>query len=226
MSEDQSFDLVGVGRAMKAIPPAAWKKLVDTGCDTVKDVIAPITQAMAGVGRLIEAKFDRLVDAEKVAAAEIVEAAKRKAKRSKRQPNVPRPQILLQAIENGASETDVGVRELWSNLLANEMLGAVVHPEIGRVLARISSEDAQVLVGIVENSSARFTVLFAQAVRVAIKSGPFKVAVGLGDPTTFSHAHLENLDLIKREAGSWVLTVFGEGFIRAVTDPTMESMPS
>ena len=130
---------------MKAIPPGAWKRLVDTACNIVESTIAPITETAAGLGKLIEAKFNRLVEVEKVLAGQAISSAKQKAKASGKKQSVPRPQILLQVIEHTASEADSGVRELWSNLLANEMIGVSVHPEIGRVLARLSSEDAQLL---------------------------------------------------------------------------------
>jgi hypothetical protein len=133
---DTSFDLVGVGRAMKAIPATAWQRLVDTACDTFESLIAPVTESAAGVGRLVQAKFDKLVDVEKVLAAEAVATASKKAKATGRKTQAPRAQILLQVIEHASQEADIGVRELWSNLLAHEMLSNGVHPEIGRVLGR------------------------------------------------------------------------------------------
>jgi len=222
IAEEHGLDVVGVARAMKAIPPGTWKRLVDTACSIVESVVAPITETAAGLGKLIEAKFDRLVEIEKVMAAEAVSSAKRKAKASGKKQTVPRPQILLQVIEHTASEADSGVRELWSNLLANELLGMSVHPEIGRVLARLSSEDAQLLVAITETKPNKYTRLFAEAMRLALRVAPFGISVSIGsDLVTFNHAHLQNLGLIEREDGKWRLSVFGDGFIRAVTDPSL-----
>src|SRR5688572_31136443 len=48
MSEDQSLDIVGVGRLAKAIPQAAWRRVVDTACDTFEKAVAPITETTSG----------------------------------------------------------------------------------------------------------------------------------------------------------------------------------
>lgn len=219
-----SLDIDGIGKAMSAIPPCAWQQMVDTACTTVNKTLSPITETAHGVGRLIKAKFDRLVDIEQVMAAESISKAKRKAEQSGRQVNMPHPQILLQVIENTAAQIDGGVRELWSNLLAQEMLTRRVHPEIGRVLSRLSFEDAQILVAIAETKPTIATRLFAEAVRLAIRFAPFDLPIQLGsDPNTFNHAHLRNLGLIERHDGRWELTVFGKGFIEAVTDPSISA---
>jgi hypothetical protein len=225
--DEHALDIVGVGRAMKALPPGAWKRLVDTACNILEAVVAPITETAAGLGKLIEAKFERLVEVEKVLVAEAITSAKRKARDSGKKQNAPRPQILLQVIERAASEADSGIRELWSNLLANELTGVSVHPEIGRVLARLSSEDAQILAAIAEGKPNKYTVLFAEAIRIALRLSPFGIRVSFGsDPVTFNHAHLQNLGLIEREEGKWRLSVFGDGFIRAVTDPSLVAAQS
>lgn len=219
---DGSIDVTGVGKAMRAIPATAWQKLVDTACSTMEKTLAPITETAHGIGRLVQAKFDGLVDVQKVMAAETVASAKKKADQSERKVKIPRPQILIQVIEHAANETDGGIRELWSNLLAQEMISQGVHPEIARVLSRISSEDAQLLVNITEQKPNEVSKLFAHAVKIALGTMPFGISVSLNsDPTTFNHAHLRNLGLINRYDGKWELTVLGEGFIEAVTDPSI-----
>jgi hypothetical protein len=196
--------------------------MVDTACNTVNKTLSPITETAHGIGRLIKAKFDRLIEVEQVMAAESISTATKKAERTGRLVNMPRPQILLQVIESASSEIDGGVRELWSNLLAQEMLTQGVHPEVGRVLSRLSFEDAQLLVQIAEEKPTTATRLFSEAVTLALKVAPFGISISLGsDPKTFNHAHLQNLGLIGRYDGKWVLTVFGKGFIEAVTDPSL-----
>lgn len=217
------FDLTGVGKAMQAIPPSAWQRMVDTACTTVEKTLAPITETAHGIGRLIKAKFDGLVDIQQVLAAESIASAKKKAENSGRELKNPRPQILLQVIEQAANETDGGIRELWSNLLAQEMITQNVHPEITRVLSRISSEDAQLLVNITEEKPSKISQLFADAVRAALGSMAFGISVSFkSEQSTFNHAHLRNLGLISKQDGRWGLTVLGEGFIQAVTDPSFE----
>ncbi len=105
------------------------------------------------------------------------------------------------------------------------MLTQSVHPEIGRVLARISFDDAQLLVQITEGKPSATSKLYSAAVRAAFQATPLLVA-GLvlqpPAPTTFNHAHLRNLGLIARHDGKWQLTPFGEGFMWALTDPSLE----
>lgn len=219
---DTGLDLAGIGKAMKAVPPEAWQRIVETACSTFDKVLSPITETSYGIGRLIQAKFDRLIEAEKVMAMESISAAKMKAVQTGRPANTPRPQILMQAVENASSEVDGGVRELWSNLLAQEMLTQHVHPEIGRVLSRLSLEDAQLLVKISEYKPTKATRLYSEAIKLALSVAPFDIPLTLNsDSNTFNHAHLQNLGLIKLCDGKWELTIFGEGFIEAVTDPSI-----
>tara|TARA_R110002049_G_scaffold265588_1_gene441713 strand:+ start:72 stop:791 length:720 start_codon:yes stop_codon:yes gene_type:complete len=224
-SPDPGVDLAGIGKAMQAIPAPAWQQLVDTACRTFEKTLSPITETAYGIGRLIQAKFDRMIDVEQVLAAESVDAARRKAEQAAKPAKTPRPQILLQVIENTSTEVDAGVRELWSNLLAQEMLTQDIHPEIGRVLARISFDDAQLLVAITESKPTSTSKLFAEAVNIALLAIPVvggAIPRHRTDPTTFNHAHLRNLGLIDRYDGKWELTAFGEGFIEAVTDPSLQ----
>lgn len=59
---ETGVDLAGIGKAMRAIPPSAWQQMVDTACDTFEKTLSPITETADGIGRLIKAKFDRLID--------------------------------------------------------------------------------------------------------------------------------------------------------------------
>lgn len=222
---DPGVDLAGIGKAMQAIPAPAWQQLVDTACRTFEKTLSPITETAYGLGRLIKATFDRTLDVEQILAAESVETARRKAELTGNAAQTPRPQILLMVIENSSREVDAGVRELWSNLLAQETLNHQVHPEIGRVLARISFDDARLLVEITEAKPTATSKLFAEAVNIALLAIPIvggSIPRYRTEPTTFNHAHLRNLGLIERHDGKWELTPFGEGFIQAVTDPSLE----
>lgn len=106
------MDLAGVGKAMQAIPQSAWAQLVDTACTTLDKALSPITETTHGIGRLIKAKFDRLIDVEKVMAAESIHSARQKARRSGKPSKDPRPHIFLRIIENTSNEIDIGIREL------------------------------------------------------------------------------------------------------------------
>lgn len=216
-----SLDVTGIGKAMQSIPPSSWEKIVETACTTFEKIVSPLTETTHGVGRLIQAKFDRLIDAQKVLAVEVIETATHKAKLSTHTVKPPKPQILLQVIENSANETDETLRDLWSNLLAQEMTTQEIHPEVGRILSRLSSQDAQLLAQIAEEPT-NFFAAFTKAIFKGIRVKPlFPMIIGDGDRMTFNQAHLRNLNLIDQYDRVWELTAFGEGFIKAVSDPSL-----
>lgn len=151
--DDNSLDLTGAGKLAKAIPAKAWNRLVDTACDTFGKCLAPITETTGGIGRLISAKFDRLVETEKIMTAEPFQKASEKVKKAKRAPRGNyKPGIIVKVIEEAPKQTDINIRELWENLLAQEILDGSVHPEVVNILSRINSEDAQPLANIAEVS--------------------------------------------------------------------------
>lgn len=222
MSEDRSLDIVGVGKLAEAIPDQAWTSAVDTACSTFKQLIAPITAVTSGTGRLIEAKFDRLVDAEKVIVSRTISRANEKALNSSRKrKNAPKTSIVLSVIENSSSEVDVTLSELWTNLLANELVDSSVHPEFIRILSRLSAVDAQRLIEIAKESEQKFTIKLTQEILNLLKTQiyfPFYEE----EPTSFIEVHLSNLSLIKNSDGNWKLTVTGRAFLEAVSDPAIE----
>lgn len=223
MDKDESLDLIGIGKLAEAIPDEAWIEFVNTACETFKQCIAPITSLTSGIGRLIEAKFDGLVDVQKILAAENIAKTKRKIEQSNQQVkgNYKAP-IILKAIEESSEQTDETLRELWSNLLAQELIDGDVHPEIPNVLARLSSKDAQVLAQIAENSSKVTLTRIAKKVLTSFKFGLITIDIGnLLRERSFNHEHLSNLNLIEFAGGVWSLTLTGEAFIQALRDPSL-----
>lgn len=222
MAEETSLDLAGVAGLAKAIPAKAWVQAVDTACSTFRDVIAPFTALTSGTGRLIEAKFDRLVDAEKVLAAEALSRAKEKIAQSKKKPSGrAKADIVIAAIEATGVETDKVTRELWSNLIAQELIDGNVHPEFPRILSRLSANDAQMLAQIAEQQKDK-----SHRLKIALKKFSASVSI-LGitvdlvppkDDVTFTHEHLESLNLVRRIEGIWCLTPTGNAFIQSVSD--------
>ena len=223
--EDKSLDLTGVGKLAKAIPERSWQKLVNTACDTFKKTVAPITATTGGIGRLIEAKFNGMVDAQKVLAAETVKRAKEKVDASSKKPKGRlKSVIIVNAIEKASIESDDTIRDIWSNLIANEILDGSVHPEFPKILERISSNDAVVLLEIAEGSKK-------EKVKWAVRTMSAKIAVLgiafealLEEESDFHREHLKNLNLIKKVDGGWKLTLIGEEFLKSVTDPSAEIM--
>lgn len=221
--EEKSLDLTGVGKLAKAIPASSWNRLVKTACDTFTQLLAPITSTTSGLGRLIQAKFDGMVDAQKVLAADAVRKAKDKVEKTGRNPKgKPKAVVLVKAIENASNETDENVREIWANLIANEILDNQVHPEFPRILERLSSNDAITLAEIAESnrkdSVKKATRAFVY--RLHIMGVSFSALVE--EETDFSREYLRNLNLTKKSSGQWRLTLIGEEFLKAVADPTFE----
>ena len=221
MSEDRSLDIVGVGKLAEAVPDQVWTSVVDTACITFKQLISPLTAITSGTGRLIEAKFDRFVDAEKVIASQTMSRAADKASRSSRKRrNEPKPSIILKVIEDSSSEVDTTLRELWTNLVANEFVDGSVHPEFIRILSRLSAVDAQRLIEIAQESEQKLPIKLALEILNLLNA---RISLSEDEPTTFIDVHLSNLNLIKKSDGIWKLTVTGRAFLEAVSDPSIET---
>jgi hypothetical protein len=221
--EDKSLDLTGMGKLAKAIPASAWNKLVKTTCETFTQLLSPITSATTGLGRLIQAKFDGMVDAQKVLAADAVKKATDKVANTGKKPKGnPKSLIMIRAIESASNETDPNLREIWSNLMANEIIDNQVHPEFPKLLERLSSNDAVTLAEIADeckkDSVKKATLSIVYGLRIMGVSFSALVEEA-GD---FSREHLQNLSLIKKTSGQWRLTLFGEEFLKAVADPAFE----
>lgn len=223
--EDKSLDLTGIGKLAKAIPASSWNKLVKTACDTFLSLLSPITAATTGLGRLIQAKFDGMVDVQKVLAADSVRRAKEKVENAGRKPKGnPKSVILIKAIESASNETDNNLRDIWANLIANEILDNQVHPEFPRTLERLSSNDALTLAEIAEQSRKDSVKKATRAFLYGLKFMGIDFSTLLGQDTDFSREHLRNLNLITKNSGEWHLTLFGEEFLKAVADPAFEFM--
>ena len=222
-NDDNSIDITGLGKIAKAIPKDGWKKAIDTACETFSDLVSPITKTTAGLGRLVEAKFDSMIDVQKVFAADAVRMAKEKVDRVKHTTKAkPKASVIIPAIESASNETDDNLREIWSNLLANEMLGGQVHPEFPKVLSRLSSHDAITLSEIAIHNYKPHVKLAAKAFATSISVAGLNFTGIFDDPSDFSKEHLNRLGLIEKESGKWFLTLFGEEFVKCVTDPSAQ----
>lgn len=228
MADDSGgADLAGIGEVAKAIPKAGWKKAIDTACDTFSDLIAPITKTTAGLGGLIQAKFDSMIDVQKVFAADAVQRARLKTQGLDHSRN-PRPsaRVLVKAIEEASVESDENLRDIWANLIANEISGVQVHPEFPNILSRLSAADALVLAEIAEKNEKKTMKAYARALTSSISVFGVSVTAVVGEGSDAHHEYLERLALIEKRDGFWGLTHFGENFVTAVTDPTFSSKPS
>lgn len=219
--DDGGVDLVGIGRVAQAIPEAGWKKAIDTACDTFSDLIAPITKTTAGLGALIQAKFDTMIDIQKVFAADTVDRARRKTQHLQPRQN-PRPsaRVLVRAIEEASLESDENLRDIWANLIANEIHGGTVHPEFPQILVRLNASDALVLAQIAEKNTKNTMKAYARALTASVSVFGIGISTIMGEGSDAHHEHLERLALVKQRDGFWELTHFGEEFVAAVTDPS------
>ncbi|HLX68153.1 MAG TPA: Abi-alpha family protein [Verrucomicrobiae bacterium] len=211
-----SVDPTGAAAIAKAIPKDGWNKMVNVACNTFSDVMSPLTKTTAGLGGLIEGKFKAMIDVQKVFAADALARARKKFDSTGRVSAAPpKAKVLLPAIESASVETDDGLRDIWANLIANEMLDASVHPEFPSILARLGPHDAKVLSEIARNNTKSWVKAAAQKLASSISI----LGVNFDEPVDFSREHLNRLGLIKRPDGIWTLTHFGEEFVKAVTEP-------
>lgn len=130
---------------------------------------------------------------------------------------MPKASIILKVIES----------QLWSNLLANELADSSIHPEFIHILSRHR------LIDLAQRSDPpKKVTLSFKVFRFEIK---FKDIIE--EPTDFTNVHLSNLGLIerpmvetenrsgervKKPASYWKLTIVGEAFIRAVSNPSIK----
>jgi hypothetical protein len=218
VKEDHSLDITGIGKLADAIPEQSWNEVVHAACSTFQQLVAPLTATTEGFGKLVTAKFDRLVDAEKVLAAENLGRASEKVRRSqKKAKNKPKASVIVKLIQESSTETDSTLRELWTNLLANEIIDGTVHPEFVRILARLAPGDAHRLAAIANPASESFITLFFRSL-----IGHSDFAALTAERMEFVEAHLQHVGLIHRVEGTWKLTITGRAFIKAVSDPSLE----
>lgn len=219
MPENHGLDLTGIGALGKAVPAKAWNEMVSTACNTFKQCIAPITATTAGIGRLIEAKFDKLVESEKLLASKCLRDATQKIENAgKTRSSKHKSKVVLAAIEESATQSEEAIHYLWSNLLAQELINGGVHPEIPRILARLSTEDAVLLAQIAEADKEKLPIKVLKAFTCALPIvGLFSRQIQ--EKTTFNHTHLKNLGLVEKVEGLWLLTIVGREFIKCVGGP-------
>ena len=201
----------------KNVPKEAWSQLTKTACATFDKLIYPLTATTEGIGRLIEIRFSKLQDEQKIIAAKCIEEAYQKVDASDAPSNekvVVKPAVIYEALENTDNQTDQTIRTLWANLLANEFIEGSVHPEIARLLSQITSKDALLLLGVTQkDNSTSLTIK-------VLKALASKTTLGIFDERkTFNHVHLENIGLIYKLENVWILTTAGRELMRCVSDP-------
>ena len=223
--DKQSLDLIGLGKAMEAIPDESWNKLVSTATETFEKTIAPITELTSGLGRWIRQKFDNKVEVEKVLLAEGLARAVEKLStaNSALDPNV-NIQVCGEIVDKVSTSNEDLVRELWINLLARELGPNNVHPEFVNVLSRMSAQDAKVLVEVAEKSAnASINLAMRRAFNRAVPQATGVWQFAFRSEFNLSIEVLQTLKLVRVESGQKLLTEFGKHFLTAVSEPESQT---
>jgi len=158
--EGGEMDLVGLGKVAEAIPDEVYIQTSEAVTGTFKKLVAPITETTAGFGRLIQQKFDNMVDVEKSLATYSVQRALTKAEAKARKRGVPiiapvHPKSFVKAIEEASKETDPLLHEMWSSLLADQLINENFHPNFVGMLANFSPAEARLLMSLLSKGEIR-----------------------------------------------------------------------
>src|SRR4051812_43187410 len=103
---DTGFDIIGLGKAAKAIPTKVYVETARSLIDAFNSIISPITEATSGIGRYIRQKFDNMVDAEKAIGTYTVQKAIEKAQRKGPLKQPVHLKSFVNSFEEAAKETD------------------------------------------------------------------------------------------------------------------------
>lgn len=198
----------------KALPKEAWNQLTKSACSTFEKIIYPLTATTAGIGKLIQTRFEKLNVQQQIIAAKCIQETKEKIENIKPKEHVAiKPLVVYEALESTDQQTDETIRSLWSNLLAKEFTEGSVHPEIAKLLSQITSQDAILLLEIAEKDTGPIPVM-------VLKALASKITLGLtNEKRSFNHVHLKKLGLIQELEFVWCLTTTGREFMRCVSDP-------
>jgi hypothetical protein len=196
---------------LTSAPPEAWVTAVNTASDIVRDVLAPLTSTTAGLGRLIQAKFDGLIEVERVLAADTLRRTNEKilATQATMKPDF-NPAVVLPSMEESAWQMEEEMRDLWANLLARELTVGGIHPELPRVLGRLTPEDAMELVEIAQGARS---FRFLSRARSKPRGRPWLIRKR--EPS-LSHEILRAAGLVERDDTGTKVTVLGRALLAAV----------
>lgn len=225
--ENSGSDVAGIGKLAEAIPEESWKKIVNTATKTFTDLLAPITKTTKGLGMLIEARLDRMTEIEKIFSADAIQRAKDKIEKAGLEYNSrPNARVIIDSIKESSVENDDTLRDIWSNLIANELTKGNVHPEFPSILSKLSPRDARTLSEIAKKDAVRrirelapamyklFATVMADTALSALAFGKNK-----NSNQNSSIEYLERIGLIRSDDDGWTLTEFGREFVIAVTPP-------
>jgi hypothetical protein len=221
MAEDLSLEMAIAGKLVDSIPQASWELAVNAATATVLKVLAPVTETTSGLGRIIKGTFDDLEDWRKIAFAKILQdSAERIPPTEIASVLHLSPRVIVASIEEASRTTEPPLQELWSNLLARVFVGQTVHPEVPRILGKLTPEDALTLLELSKQPQpyrgapgGPSWAIMNHAVWIAVEKTGGKINFDV----------LRSVGLIDLRNSDWVVTSFGEAFIVAVSQPTTNS---
>jgi hypothetical protein len=143
-------DLLGLGKLAKAIPPKVYERTADAVLKTFQQLIAPLTETTSGAGRYIHQRFDSWIDAQKALAAYTLEEALHRARDRARQRGgaivrPSHPKSFIKTLEEASEETEPLLHEMWTNLLASQLVDTTWHPHFIQLLPHFSPAEARLL---------------------------------------------------------------------------------
>lgn len=229
------MDITGLGEVAKAIPPAAWQELVQTATSTLKDVMKPLTAITGGIGNLIEQRFTHMAEVQKVLLADGLAKVRDRIEKERTPPDVaspPRFSVLVELLDEVSLANEGLTRQMWINLLTEEIAAGGVHPEFVNTLRRLAPEDARLLLNIASKSNANRQKIRVRSYLRKITTDDSQIRgrremawifATSQKPFNLSQTVLKSLQLIEEKSGVHLLTEFGEAFLGAVGEQTESS---
>jgi hypothetical protein len=195
----------------KAVPAEFW----NTISEILKQLLYPVTATTFGAGRLIELKFNELEETKKIIVAQTIKDASEKVE--SRRPDTNREQVFIKpevmyiVFDNVEQQCDESMRSLWSNLVAREFLEGSIHPEIARLLSKLTARDLVLLSEVYSGNSS--------VAKFLLKTLASAYSMGwVRDKKSFNHEYLQHLRLIDQEAGRWFCTSTGKQLLKSVNE--------
>ena len=192
-----------INQLAEFLPKEAITRITDLACATFQKVTYPLTATTAGIGLLIETKFEVLNEIQKVLAAKAIEKVKEKVEHANRHTSESiKPQIYYIALECADTFVDRVQEEVWANVLARETVLGEIHPEIARLLSMLTTADLMLLNDIAMNQEkSSFSRILATFKKDQSALTPVR--------KSFNHFYLSELGLIAHEENQWMTTYSG-----------------
>ncbi|WP_146093244.1 Abi-alpha family protein [Xanthomonas sp. CFBP 7912] len=148
--EKGGLDLIGLGAVAKAIPDEVYKASAYALIDIIQKLTAPITETTGGLGRFISQKFENMTVAERTLGEYAIARAhiKGQAKLKQMGGDFVAPQSsrsFLCSIEDASKEIQPDLQEMWSSLIASQLIEGSCHPHFIEVMRHLSSDEAALL---------------------------------------------------------------------------------